>query len=122
MSNREDLTAEMRCFLHCRLKELHGPRCFYCRRKFGTTRLRRKTLDHYIPYRIWPGWNIENLVLACERCNNAKADSLPWPVVWLLLSCYAQQSGEGGAAGAGKGALTAVQSPPARSSLAALAG
>lgn len=100
MSRREDLPTDVRCFLHCRLQELHGKRCFYCRRNFGKTRLRRRTLDHYIPYRIWSGWDIENLVPACAGCNNAKADSLPWPLVWLLLA-WAKQSGEGAGAATG---------------------
>lgn len=90
--SRPDIDPELRAFFHCRLQELHGRRCFYCRRNFKKSRMRRKTLDHYIPHRIWPGWNVDNLVLACEGCNLAKADRLPWPLVWLLLATY-QQSG-----------------------------
>lgn len=87
-ATREALPADVRGFLHCRLKELHGARCFYCRRNFRRRPMRRKTLDHYIPHRIWPGWDIANLVLACERCNLAKGDALPWPLVWLLLAAH----------------------------------
>lgn len=56
--------------------------------------MRRKTLDHYVPHRIWPGWDIDNLVLACERCNLAKDDTLPWPLVWLLLAVYRPENWE----------------------------
>lgn len=91
---RTELAPEVRTFLHCRLKELHGPRCFYCRRNFRRRPMRRKTLDHYIPHRMWPGWDVANLVLACERCNLAKADSLPWPLVWLLLAVYRPENWE----------------------------
>lgn len=91
---REELTEEQRAFLHCRLQELHGKRCFYCRRNFKKSRLRRKTLDHYVPHCIWPGWNVDNLVLACARCNFAKGAALPWPLVWLLLATYTQDRWE----------------------------
>ncbi|MFH0244430.1 HNH endonuclease [Streptomyces sp. HK10] len=61
----------------------HGWRCFYCRRPF--TEQRRWTFDHYIPYRLWRTTRLRNLVLACESCNAAKADALPWTVAALLL-------------------------------------
>lgn len=66
-----------------------GKRCFYCRRNFRQRPARRKTFDHYIPYRLWQGWELQNLVLACRRCNLRKADALPWPLVWLLLQAAA---------------------------------
>ncbi|MEV8553532.1 HNH endonuclease [Streptomyces glaucescens] len=91
---REELTGEERAFLHCHLGARDGKRCFYCRRNFRRRPLRRKTLDHYVPHRIWPGWNVDNLVLACERCNVAKGDALPWPLVWLLLAVYRPENWE----------------------------
>lgn len=91
---RERLTEEQKTYLHCALRERDGGRCFYCRRNFKKRSQRRKTLDHYVPHRIWPGWGLDNLVLACERCNLAKADSLPWPFVWLLLTTYRQSNWE----------------------------
>ncbi|MGP4008151.1 HNH endonuclease [Streptomyces sp. 4N124] len=93
-ARRELLTAEQKTFLHCAIKNRDGSRCFYCRRNFRGRPLRRKTLDHFVPHRIWPGWDIDNLVLACERCNLAKADSLPWPFVWLLLAVFRQSEWE----------------------------
>lgn len=85
---REQLTFEQRAFLHCHLKARDGKRCFYCARNFRSRPQRRKTLDHYVPHCVWPGWDVTNLVLACEACNAAKGDVLPWPLVWLLLATF----------------------------------
>ncbi|MER5259731.1 HNH endonuclease [Streptomyces sp. NPDC002855] len=91
---RVSLTVEQRTSLQCRLKERDGKRCFYCARNFRARPLRRKTLDHYIPHWLWPAWEVDNLVLACERCNLAKGDVLPWPLVWLLLATFRQTEWE----------------------------
>lgn len=93
-SHREELSPEVRAFLHCRLQELHGRRCFYCGRNFRRRPMRRKTLDHYVPHSVWPGWDVANLVLACEGCNLAKGDRLPWPLVWLLLAVFRPENWE----------------------------
>ncbi|MEU6101162.1 HNH endonuclease [Streptomyces flaveolus] len=93
-TQRVELTPEARTFLHCFLKGRDGSRCFYCRRNFRRRPGRRKTLDHYIPHRIWSGWDVDNLVLACERCNLAKDDVLPWPLVWLLLATFRRENWE----------------------------
>lgn len=61
-----------------------GARCFYCRTAFAD--LAAATFDHYVPYRLWRRNLPRNLVLACGPCNHAKADALPWPLVWLLLA------------------------------------
>lgn len=98
------------------LAERDGRQCFYCRTPFD--RLKGVTIDHYVPKSVWRCNLPANLVLACRACNEQKGDRLPWPLVWLLLA-WAR---EGGAAGDGNGAPTAVQAPPARSSLASLAG
>ncbi|MET8947443.1 HNH endonuclease [Streptomyces sp. NPDC004542] len=91
---RELLTEEQRAFFQCAISARDGRRCFYCRRNFRRRPMRRKTFDHYVPHRYWPGWDLDNLVLACERCNLAKADSLPWPLVWLLLATFTQDRWE----------------------------
>ncbi|MDI5964832.1 HNH endonuclease [Streptantibioticus silvisoli] len=78
--------------LHCQLKARDGSRCFYCRRNFKASPMRRKTLDHYIPYCLWQTWELDNLVLACEGCNRSKDNVLPWPLVWLLLATAPQQA------------------------------
>ncbi|WP_405580649.1 HNH endonuclease [Streptomyces sp. NBC_01092] len=87
-TSRVLLTTEERGHFQCAIAKRDGRRCFYCGRNFKKRPMRRKTLDHYIPHRIWPGWDVDNLVLACEGCNVAKADALPWPLVWLLLAVY----------------------------------
>jgi 5-methylcytosine-specific restriction endonuclease McrA len=91
---REVLAPEVRTFFHCAISARDGRRCFYCRRNFRRRPMRRKTLDHYIPYRLWPAWDIDNLVLACEGCNVTKDDLLPWPLVWLLLAVFQQSEWE----------------------------
>ncbi|MFE9065024.1 HNH endonuclease [Streptomyces violaceusniger] len=63
--------------------ERDGARCHYCRTPFPD--LSGATLDHYIPYSLWPMSKPRNLVLACDPCNNAKADALPLALAWLLL-------------------------------------
>lgn len=91
---RAVLSGEARAYLQCVLAARDGRRCFYCRRNFRARPGRRKTLDHYIPHRLWPGWNVDNLVLACERCNLAKADALPLPLAWLLLATFRRENWE----------------------------
>lgn len=63
--------------------ERDGRHCHYCRRPFGED-LTGVTLDHYIPYRLWPMNKPRNLVLACAPCNQRKADRLPLTLAWLL--------------------------------------
>ncbi|WP_255951004.1 HNH endonuclease [Streptomyces odontomachi] len=60
-----------------------GARCYYCRTPFDAA-LSDATLDHYVPYCVWPENRPRNLVLACEPCNQAKADRLPYWVTVLL--------------------------------------
>lgn len=91
---REHLDQEVRAYLQCAIAARDGRRCFYCSRNFKKRPMRRKTLDHYIPWWIWPGWDVGNLVLSCERCNLAKGAVLPWPLVWLLLSTYRRDGWE----------------------------
>ncbi|MFH9225928.1 HNH endonuclease [Streptomyces lydicus] len=64
-------------------RKVHGWRCFYCRRPF--TEALPFTFDHYVPYRFWRTTRLRNLVLACQPCNAAKADSLPLTFALLLL-------------------------------------
>lgn len=65
-----------------------GAACFYCRAPFADPAT-EATFDHYLPSALWrtrrhnAPWN---LVLACQACNGAKGDVLPWPLVWLLLA------------------------------------
>ncbi len=70
------------------LAERDGRQCFYCRQPFE--RLGDATTDHYVPRSMWACNLPANLVLACEPCNRAKDDRLPWPLVWLLLAHQVQ--------------------------------
>lgn len=70
--------------LRLRLAARDGSRCFYCRTPFPTTAA--ATLDHYVPWRLWPANHAQNLVLACAPCNQRKADRLPPVFAWLLLA------------------------------------
>ena len=57
------------------LIERDGMACFYCRTPFADATA--ATIDHLVPQSVIPGWRLANLVLACEPCNAAKADTLP---------------------------------------------
>ncbi|MGW3352581.1 HNH endonuclease [Nonomuraea rubra] len=65
-----------------------GPACFHCGTRFADPST-EATFDHYLPSTLWrtrrhnAPWNV---VLACDGCNGAKGDRLPWPLVWLLLA------------------------------------
>jgi len=65
------------------LSDLQGGVCFYCQ-----TRLTTKThIDQFISWSKHANNSIENLVLACERCNSSKTDYLATPDLvgrWLL--------------------------------------
>lgn len=52
-----------------------GMACFYCRTPFAD--VSEATIDHLVPQSAVPGWKLANLVLACQPCNAAKADTLP---------------------------------------------
>ncbi|GGK60031.1 hypothetical protein Ppa06_26220 [Planomonospora parontospora subsp. parontospora] len=69
-----------------------GSRCFYCWIPFDDPA--DGTLDHYVPLCMWRTSKPWNFVLACQPCNNAKADRLPWPLVWLLLAGARPEAGQ----------------------------
>jgi 5-methylcytosine-specific restriction endonuclease McrA len=62
------------------LLQQHGPVCAYCGRRVPPTTI---TLDHVAPRRGQSAYDRrDNLVLACEDCNGAKADM---PILAFLL-------------------------------------
>jgi 5-methylcytosine-specific restriction endonuclease McrA len=62
------------------LIQQHGPVCAYCGRRVGAAAV---TLDHVTPRRGQSAYDRrDNLVLACEDCNGAKADM---PILAFLL-------------------------------------
>ncbi len=52
----------------------HGD-CFYCSTRLGA----RREIDHFIPWSHSGDDGIDNLVAACQRCNNSKRAALPGP-------------------------------------------
>lgn len=63
------------------LLERHGPICAYCGSTYAARTL---TLDHVSPRRGQTAYDRrDNLVLACKRCNTAKADK---PFLAYLLA------------------------------------
>jgi 5-methylcytosine-specific restriction endonuclease McrA len=54
------------------LMDVQGGACLYCRRKLSG----RAQVDHFIPWSRYPADLGHNLVLAHDKCNNAKSDHL----------------------------------------------
>lgn len=53
-----------------------GSTCSYCEYNFGNES--EMTLDHVLPRSLGGGNEIDNLVLACYPCNQAKAADPSW--------------------------------------------
>ncbi|EGX60296.1 HNH endonuclease [Streptomyces zinciresistens K42] len=83
MSHKHKLNSGRRRVRKEQLARRHEQRCAYCRRPFAN--LREATLDHVAPYSLWRTWTVTALVLACESCNNAKADRFPLSLALVLL-------------------------------------
>lgn len=56
------------------LAERDGSGCFYCKKALLDSDI---TFDHYIPRSAGGSWELSNLRLACQPCNNRKGDSVP---------------------------------------------
>lgn len=54
-----------------KLLKRDGPTCTYCHREFNENET--PTIDHVIPLALGGTSQLENLVLACWRCNHRKA-------------------------------------------------
>lgn len=63
-----------------------GSRCYYCFELFPVTGLRRFQRDHLVPVIHGGSWDIQNIVLACTRCNGLKSDQGAERFVKLRLS------------------------------------
>jgi hypothetical protein len=59
------------------LRQLDGPRCFYCDEEFGNGS--SVHVDHVIPWSFLLADPLWDLVFACAACNIAKSDRLPKP-------------------------------------------
>jgi Restriction endonuclease len=53
------------------LRDQQDGRCFYC----GSP-ARQAQVDHFLPWARYPDDRIENLVVACQRCNSSKSHYL----------------------------------------------
>lgn len=58
----------------------YHPFCHWCRRPL---RLRKATLDHFLPRALGGKDRFENIVIACASCNNARGCRRP--SIWDLL-------------------------------------
>ncbi|MFJ5646408.1 HNH endonuclease [Streptomyces sp. NPDC093223] len=76
MSMDRKPNSKRRRILKARLAKRDGRCCFYCRTPFNR-QLDGATVDHLIPRSLLHTWMQAALVLACQPCNEAKADSLP---------------------------------------------
>lgn len=52
-----------------------GYQCFYCQISF--VRIEDITIDHFFPKAHGGTWELDNLRLACFKCNNTKGDTIP---------------------------------------------
>jgi 5-methylcytosine-specific restriction endonuclease McrA len=71
-----DGTASQRARRKAALVARDGATCWYCGHQFEPD-LSDATVDHLIPRSELLTWRLAALVLACEPCNAAKADTLP---------------------------------------------
>ena len=75
MSNQPKPGSQRKRKIKASLIRRDGMACFYCGTAFADAT--EATVDHLVPQSQIPGWRLANLVLACEPCNQAKADLLP---------------------------------------------
>ena len=54
--------------------KIQDGRCCWCGNPFPLSKLTR---DHAIPRSLGGSTDWDNIVLACERCNSRRGDSLP---------------------------------------------
>ena len=68
----------------------NGAYCYYCKCQLAYNRRKKNqqnyaTLDHRIPRSKSRGWELpENKILACKKCNAAKADMMPEEYMAIL--------------------------------------
>jgi 5-methylcytosine-specific restriction endonuclease McrA len=63
------MTPRQKASRRVRLWEQEGPYCQICGKRFSSLRDGDLTLDHIVPKFQGGGNNIENLRLACFKCN-----------------------------------------------------
>lgn len=65
--------AKMKKAFVTKWKMVYGLRCAYCCEDCSNF----PTIDHLLPRSKGGGNRLENLVLACSKCNSEKGDKLP---------------------------------------------
>ncbi len=71
-----------------RLRHRDGDRCFWCGTGFvmgwtgPTLPDDAPTIDHVIPRSKGGTNDLDNLLLACNKCNNKRGDQMPSPSFW----------------------------------------
>lgn len=68
---RRNFNGKRKAAYKARLIGENGCRCHYCKRRVEAQLL---TLDHVVPVSAGGTNNLDNLVLACQRCNEKKAN------------------------------------------------
>lgn len=71
------------------LIERDGNACIYCQTPFSEGN--KPTLEHIVPHRLLPKWDLWNLALACEPCNQAKDSQIHAVVLPFLMILLATQ-------------------------------
>jgi hypothetical protein len=61
------------------LSEAQNHRCCYCGKRFGRSASSIATLEHILPQSLGGEWEIDNLAVACGRCNSTRGSEI-WPV------------------------------------------
>ncbi|QLJ06706.1 HNH endonuclease (plasmid) [Streptomyces sp. NEAU-sy36] len=80
--NSKGPSGDKKAALRFSIAQRDGAKCAYCAQPFID--LDQATLDHVIPNEIVKHWQPWNLVLACEACNNLKANRVPLIVMPML--------------------------------------
>jgi hypothetical protein len=56
------------------LTKRDGAGCYYCKVELMEDQI---TFDHYIPQSAGGTWDLENLRISCQKCNNRKSNLIP---------------------------------------------
>ncbi len=71
-----------------RLSETQNHRCCFCGKRMGVTRDRNDypTFEHITPKSLGGSDELDNLVISCRGCNEARGISLTWTGPFGFLS------------------------------------
>lgn len=100
----EQSTKDIKPGLRDRLAKHGRPDCYSCGREFGVTAEGDdeplvRTADHVWPRSLGGDTSVENLLLACHACNNAKEHIAAWQMAWLQPAVFTESDGGTGLRG-----------------------